>query len=174
MKKLVTKLNNFRLTALIESIIQLLVGLVSLGFLFAYSYAGQDNGKYIEPAFPYKDGDMTPQFLGMIFFVSAIFSLILAGYVIYSLFKPLMNKETYVPKKAILVAGKVNILLQAIVDVLTIVLIVGSYTGMFPVPKTLVLFIVLFVLSIISIVFMCLSIYPLKKCEYYQPPIKKK
>lgn len=168
MKELAKKLNNFRLSAFIEAIIQVFGALVLLGDVVCYTFAGGvSDSKFPIQAFQYDPESPVPQMLGMVFFMSCLIGIIVSVVVIYQLLPNILNKEKVSPKKGFLITGAVNSIFHIILIVLSIVLIVREQ------PQTTAGLIVTIVGSGLYIIANVLKIYPLVRCEYYQPEIKR-
>lgn len=167
MKELAKKLNNFRLSAFIEAIIQVFGALVLLGDVVCYTLAGGVENGFPVQAFQYDPESPVPQMLGMIFFMSCLIGIIVSVVVIYQLLPNILNKEKVTPKKGFLITGAVNSIFHIILVVLSIVLIVREQ------PQTTAGLIVTIVGSGLYIIANALKIYPLVRCEYYQPEIKR-
>ena len=166
-RALVKKLNNFRLTAVVLSIISLVAGIVSLGLLFIYNFGGGvDSKDKVQPSFVSLGS--TGRLLGMVFFLFCIFVVILSVFIIYNLLPYMLNKEKLSPKKSPVVLAIVNGGLQVVVIIFSILAIVLET------PTTLALYIVTIPFNVVTCVANFLCIILLRKCTFYQPAIGSK
>lgn len=163
MKQIIKKLNNFRLTASIASGLALLAGLLSLGSLFLYHFAGETNGRGFRIV-----GFNDKPVVGFIYFMIILVTIILSITVIYLLLPSVRNKEKIVPSRTPLLLATISAGFQLALLVLSIVLIVTET------PNTKVGFIVLFPFEVITIIGSALCILPYIKCSFYMPAIGQK
>lgn len=167
MKKIIKKLNNYRFTAAIVSIVSLIAGIVSLGLLFIYYYAGdtpKTNKKPRVPSFAALGVD--GRIMGMVFFLACILVIILSIAIIYLLIPALKNKEKVSPKKSPLILAVVNGGFQVVVLVFSILAIVLET------PNTLALYILTIPFTALTLIANFLVLIPLLKCVFYMPSIK--
>lgn len=165
MKKIIKKLNNFRLTSIIVSAVSLVAGLLSLGLLFIYYYAGDisEATQSRQPSFTSLGA--SGRILGMVFFLFCIFVVIASILVIYNLLPYVMNKEKVTPKKSPLIVAIVNASLQVVVLVFSILAIILEK------PNTFGWYVATIPFNVITIVANYLCIIPLIKCVFYQPSV---
>ena len=169
MKELLKKLNNFRLSSLISACAALFGCLVVAGALVAYQFSaapttGEAAGgrTYTTIAF------FNNQSLGMVFFLFAIFAIIIGIVVIYKAFPYILPKQKLEPLKSmgwVLLAE--NVLILGLVVLMFIILIT---------EKTIIpaVWCVLIALGTMSVGFSGMWVYPTLKCRYYTPEIAKK
>lgn len=166
-KNLLNKLNNYRLTSVIISGVSLLTGIISLGLLFIYYFAGDVNAKgRRQPSFVSLGS--SGRIMGMIFFLFCLFVLILSIVVIYLSLPNVLNKEKVSPKKAPLVIAVVNGGLEVVVLIFSILAIVLET------PNTLALYIVTIPFTLLTCVANILCIVPFLKGSFYQPAVGTK
>lgn len=172
MKKLAKLLNNFKLTAIVVGIIQVVGVLAALGGLVCYTFSGgsgkTDSGKnFLYPAFYYQVDNPVPQILGMIYFLIMLIAIIAGIMVAYRLVPFIRNKEKMAPSKGIIIAGSAIGILHVITAALEIVLLVTEES------HTAAGFIVVLVFQVLFIAACALMIYPIKRCDYFMPEIKR-
>ncbi len=167
-KAIIKKLNNYRLTSIIVSAVSLLAGLLSLGLLFIYYFAG-DISTLTESRQPsFVSLGESGRIMGMIFFLFCIFVIICSIVIIYNLLPYILNKEKLTPKKAPLMMAVVNGGLQIVVIVFSVLAIVLEK------PNTYVWYIVTIPFNVITCIANFLCIVPFLKCVFYQPAIGSK
>lgn len=174
MKKLCKALNNYRLSCVVSFFIQLFTVIASIVMLIAYSFAGDDDGKMIRPAFYWIRDNKASQYCGMVFFLSAVLSIVLSCVVIYLIFPGIKNKDKLNPTKLPFIVSACNAVFHITLIILTVVLFVGIADGTWPEPNTQFVFIIGAVLSALVVALDAISIYPIVRCELYQPDIKSK
>ena len=169
-KALIKKLNNFRLTSIIMSAISLVAGIVSLGLLFIYYFAGDISTKTESRQPSFTSLGAEGRILGMVFFLFCIFVIILSIVVIYNVLPNILNKEKVSPKKSPLIMAVVNGALEVVVLVFAILAITIDKE----VPNTLALYIVAIPFVALTAIGNLLCIVPFLKCVFYQPAIGSK
>lgn len=169
-KAIIKKLNNYRLTALIISCVNLVAGIVSLGLLFIYYFAGVVSKVTLsqQPSFVgLKGADNFPygRILGMVFFLFMIFNIILSIAIIYNLLPAIRNKEKVTPKRSPLIMAIVNGSFGVVVLVFSILAIVLEK------PNTYSWYIVTIPFTVLTSIANILCIVPFLKCVFYQPSV---
>lgn len=167
-KAIIKKLNNFRLVSVIASIVSLVAGIVSLGLLFIYYFAGEVSQRTLSQQPSFVNLGISGKVLGMIFFLAMIFVIGLSIAVIYNLLPFVKNKEKLTPKKLPLILAAVSGGFGFIVFVFSILAITLET------PNTLVLYIVTLPFTFLTSVANLLLIVPTVKCAFYQPAIGAK
>ena len=165
MKKLASKLNNFKITAIVVSIIQIIGILAAIGGLVSYTFAGGVVDKLTVPALNYVKGHPERQIWGMVFFLSCIFAIAVSILVVYNLFPNILNKEKVNTKKGFVIAGMADSVLHMVIIAFTVLILVVDE------PQTKVGFIASLAGSGLFIALNLFMIYPLVRCEFYQPEI---
>ena len=169
-KAVAKKLNNFRLTSIILASVSLVAGIISLGLLFIYYFAGDVSTQTQSRQPSFTSLGASGRILGMVFFLFAIFVIILSIVIIYNVLPNIQNKEKVSPSKAPLVMGIVNGGLELVVLVFAILAITIDKH----VPNTLALYIVAIPFVALTAIANILCIFPLVKCVFYQPSIGSK
>lgn len=178
-KAAIKKLNNFRLTAVILSAVNLVAGIVALGLTFCFYFAGdvwEAGSKSRVPSFMGLDIDFNTnemigvggRFMGMVFFLACIVVIGLSIAVIYNSLPSIKNKEKVTPKRSILMFAFVNGCFQVVVFVFSILAIALES------PNTIAGYIVSLPLTFISMAANLLAIVPFLKCIFYQPAVGSK
>lgn len=165
MKKLASKLNNFRLTAIVVAAIQVLGILATVGNLLSYLFAGGIEDKKTVTALGYIKGQPERQIYGMIFFLACIITIGVGILVIYNLFPNILNKEKVETKKGFVITGMANSIVHVIIIVFVCIILKLDD------PQTTGGFIAGLVGSVLFIAANALMIYPLVRCEFYQPDV---
>ena len=165
MKQLLKKLNNFRLTSLIFTAIALFGALVTILFFVSYQttcHFEQIDKSVITNAFPDKE------ILGMVFFISAIVTVILGIAVIALAFPYIMPKEKGVPTRTLGYVLLAQAVFMLVLIVLGILVIVDKRT------ENRVFWIINMVLGLIFVGGSCFMLYPNITCDFYCPDIVEK
>ena len=165
MKKIIKKLNNFRLTSIILCGVSLLAGIISLGMLFIYYFAGDISDATMSRQPSFTSLGASGRIMGMVFFLFCIFVIIAAIVIIYNLLPYVRNKEKLTPKKSPFIVAIVNGALQVVVLVFSILAIILEK------PNTLGWYVATIPFNVITIVANFLCFIPLFKCVFYQPAI---
>ena len=175
-KKLIKKLNNFRLTSLIIAIVSLFAGGMSLGLMFIYYFAGNvsETTQARMPSFFSLDvqGETitgtSGRIMGMIFFLTLIIVLILSCVIIYGLFPAIRNKDKVLPKKSPLILAIINGAFEVVVLVFSILAIVLEK------PNTFAGYCAAIPVIALTAIANILCIVPFLKCVFYQPAVGSK
>lgn len=167
MKKIIKKLNNYRLTATIVSAVSLIAAVVSLGLLFVYYFAGDISKKTKSRMPSFFNLGQDGRIMGMIFFLACIFVIIISILVIYNLLPAIKNKEKITPRKSPLIIAVVNGVFQVIVLVFSILAITLET------PNTLVWYVISLPLTGLTAIANFLCLVPFFKCVFYMPAINK-
>lgn len=166
MNKLIKKLNNYRFTSFVASIISLVAAIYGLISFFFYHFAGDVNKRgYRNVGFSSTSSD---KYIGMIFFLGCLISIAIAIFFIYSVFPALINKEKVTPKKGLYLANAINSVFILLVAILSLVLVHKEN------PNTKVAILVALPFGVLSAIGSGLLLIPYIKCEFYMPPIKNK
>ena len=175
-RKLIKKLNNFRLTAIIMLCVSGVAALYSLGSFFLYHFAG-DLDALSEGAFRnvgFTNTEKGP-YVGMVLFFMAIISFFTCVFICYSLVPFIKNKEKLTPKKGLLLAGFVSAFFEIALIVLMIVLLATNPPHSDPSHYAAwkALLIVSLPLGFASAIGSLLYLVPFLKCDFYMPQIKR-
>ena len=154
---------NYRFTAILVSAFCALAALVSALYLVFYEFAGDIDTERTMRVTAFDKDPIT----GMIFFLSAVISIILGIFTIYRLFPAILNKEKIAIVKSPLIMSVINGALQLILFILTLVLLSRED------PNTKIGFIICLVFNFIAFAGTTAAIYPFLKGVFYMPEIKK-
>lgn len=168
MKKIIKKLNNYRLTSAILCGVSALSALVALGLLFIYYFAGDISPKTQSRQPSFTSLGVSGRIMGMIFFLFCIFVIIVSCVVIYNIWPAVKNKDKVTPRKSPLIMAIINGALQIVVLVFSVFAIVLET------PNTLALYIVTMPINLCLAAINILCIVPFLKCVFYQPAIGTK
>ena len=165
LKKIVKKLNDFRFTSILATIISGVAGVYALGSFFLYHFAGplDPDYKYLSRIVGFKD----KPYLGMVLFLGALISLICAIIVVYMSVPYIKNKEKLTPRKSTLLTGFIGAPFELLTIILMIVLAVSEH------PQTAVGIWLTLPLGILSMCGTALYLLPYLKCEFFMPEIKR-
>ena len=166
LRNFIKKLNNFKFTALLVLIISGVAALYALGSLFLYHFAGPIDEE-IQVRQVGFTGVKGGQYLGMLLFFAAIFTLFISIYVAYSMVPFVQNKEKTLPRKGLLLAGFVSSVFEFILIIFMILLMAIGH------PNTLVLIIVTLPFGLASTAGSAFYLIPWLKCDFYMPEIKR-
>ena len=165
MSNFIKKLNNFRFTALLMTIVSGVGALYSLASLLLYHFS---HG--LEPNFPIRyvgfHGLEAGPYLGMVLFFMSIISFSISLFIMYSLIPFLKNQDKVNPRRGLLMAGFVNAFVTFVLFVFMVLLIILDK------PNTLVGIILSYPFGLAAIAGFALFIIPFKKCDFYMPAIK--
>ena len=170
MKKLIKKLNNYRVTALAVGITAAFVALLTIGLVLIYYFANGLSNTTGHQIPSFSTIKQTGRILQMVFFIFAIIVLALSLGTAYLLVPAILNKGKVVPSKT-------PLFMAAVTGVLQIVLLVFSILAItLETPKVAAcgaLYIVTIPLNIISLVANIFYLVPAIKCEFYMPEVGK-
>ena len=169
-KAVIKKLNNFRLTSIIVSAISLVAGIVSLGLLFIYYFAGDVSADTESRQPSFTSLGTSGRILGMVFFLFCIFVVILSIIIIYNLLPNVLNKEKVSPKKSQLILAVVNGGFELVVFIFAILAVTIDKH----VPNTFTLYVVSIPFVLLTAIGNALCIVPFLKCVFYQPSVGSK
>lgn len=179
-KKIIKKLNNFRFTAIVMTIISSVAAVYALSSLLFYHFAGalDEDGlvratgfsseKYIKVNELGKATTNVGSYLGFALFVAILITLITGIMVAYNCVPYLKNKEKLLPRKGLLITGFVGSFFELVVIVFMILMAVTEH------PYTEIGVWLTLPLGILSMIGTCLYIVPFLKCDFYMPEISKK
>ena len=167
MKKIINKLNNFKFTAMVLSGVSLLSGILGLGLLFIYYFAGNVSQKTSSRTPSFANLGIGGKVMGMIFFIFCILVIIMSIVVIYNLLPAARNKEKVNPSKSTLICAVINGGLEVVVLIFSILAITLEK------PNTLALYILTIPFTLLTAAANIFCIVPFLKCEFYMPEIKR-
>lgn len=164
-RQIIKKLNDFRFTSILATIISGVAGLYALGSFFLYHFAGP-----LDPE--YKNlirmvGFQDHPYLGMVLFFTSLATLVCAIIVVYVSVPYIKNKEKLTPKKSTLLTGFIGAPFELATIILMVVLAVSEH------PQTVVGIWLTFPLGILSMCGTALYLIPYLKCDFYMPEIKR-
>ena len=164
LKKIIKKLNNFKFSALIMSIVAGVGSLYSLGAFFLYHFAGpiSEDDELVRVV-----GFSSRPYLGMILFFMAIISLFIGIFLIYSFIPFIQNKEKVIIRRGLVLAGFVNAFFEFLLCVFMLLLVILEN------PITELAIILTLPIGILASVAYGLFLIPYLKCDFYMPEIKK-
>ncbi len=171
-RKILKKLNNFRLTSILAACISGVAAVYALLSFVFFNFAGEliEGSKYYhEVGFYYHEtasGTSDGGVLSFFVFLCFVMTLICGIIVVYSSFPFIKNKEKLLPKKGTLIAGFVGGVFELGLVILMLMLLGEE-------PLTLVGLIVTLPFGILTTIGQCLYIIPYLKCHFYMPAIKK-
>lgn len=164
MNKLIKKLNNFKLTALIGFIISAVAGLYCAGAFVCYHFTGGEEDNVRKVGFT---NTLEERYVGMVFFFLCLIAIGLAIYIAYSYLPFVRNKEKLSPRRSLLLLSTINSVLQCGIIVLSIILLVKEH------PMSSPAIIATLPFGILAFLGSFLSIIPFIKCNFYMPDIKR-
>ena len=169
-RKLIRKLNNFKVTGIISAIISGVAAVYALISFFMFHFAGD-----LVPGKPYARqvgfydrvnaaGDPIGGYLSFIVFLGFIVTLICGIVVAYSMKPFIQNKEKLVPRKGILLAGFIGGVFELVLVVMMIMLLGEA-------PKTSVGIIISLPFGILSAIGQLCFLLPYLKCNFFMPEV---
>lgn len=165
---IIKKLNNYRFTAMLVSIISLVAGIFGLLSFFLYHFAGDlDIYKIRQVGF---QTEQTDRYLGMVLFFGCLFTVICSIFTVYNLIPALLNKEKIVPSKTPLIVGFAG----TVFEIVVIVLMIKLGFNYDPVPNTQTAIAVSLPFGILSAIGTGLYLVPVISCSFFMPAIKVK
>ena len=170
MKKIIKKLNNYRVTALTVGILSAFVALLTIGLILIYYFANGLSPRTGHQMPSFSTIPQTGRILQMVFFIFAIVVLALAIGTAYLLVPAILNKGKVATSKSPLYMAAVNGVLQIVLVVFSVLAITLETPK---VAACQALYIVTIPLNIISLVANILCLVPAIKCEFYMPEVGK-
>lgn len=167
MKELIKKLNNYRRTSIIVSLISLATALVAIALFVLYAFAGDISPLTTSRQPAFTSLGQNGRIIGMFYFIILIFVLALAIAVMYLSFPAILNKNKIDPKRSTLMVAVVNAGFELLALVLTVVEVAVEKSN------TMVGFIICIPLLLITLLANVACIIPFIKCDFYMPQIKR-
>jgi len=175
-RKVIKKLNDFRFTAILMTIISGVAAVYSLGSFVIYHMAGdldeQSKGLIRNVGF-----SSTPKgpYWGMILFLVSFTALFISIFLVYSLIPYIKNKEKLYPRKGLLLAGFVGAFFELFLFVLMIVLLATNPPHANHTTDVIwkVFLIISLPFGLASTIGTGLYLIPYLKCDFYMPAVKQ-
>lgn len=167
LKNIIKKLNNFKFSALVMSIVALVGSVYSLTSFFLYHFAGDimETGATVD--LMRKVGFFDRPFMGMFLYFMAVISLFIGIFLIYSFLPFIQNKEKVIIRKGLVLAGFVNAFFEFLLCVFMLLLVILEN------PKTELAIILTLPIGVLASIAYGLFLIPYLKCDFYMPEIKK-
>ncbi len=163
-RQIIKKLNDFRFTSILATIISGVAGLYALGSLFLYHFAGPlEEPKHLIRHVGFNDRP----YLGMVLFFGILVTLICAIIVVYMSVPYIKNKEKLTPRKSTILTGFIGAPFELLTIILMIVLAVSEH------PQTAVGIWITFPIGLLSMCGTALYLIPYLKCDFFMPEIKR-
>lgn len=167
LRRIVKKLNNFKLTATLVAIFSVLTALYCVGAFVCYNFAGDviNNVRVVGFSGMGDHGNLG-KILGMVLFLSVLITVVMSIVVAYQLFPAVKNKDKVVPKRGFLFVQFV----ASFFEICVIVLMVILYTKE---PNTKDYILYSLPLGGLTVIVSWLELIPFYMCDFYMPPVKK-
>ena len=163
-KQIIKKLNNFRFTSILASIISGVAGVYALASLFLYHFAGElEPPKYLIRHVGFNDRP----YLGMVLFFGILGTLVCSIIVVYLSVPFIKNKEKLTPRKSTILTGFIGAPFELLTIILMIVLAASEH------PQTEIGIWLTFPIGLLSMCGTALYLLPYLKCDFYMPEIKR-
>lgn len=168
LRKIVKKLNNFRLTATLVAIFSVLTAIYAIGSFACYHFAGEvvNDIRVVGFTGMGEKGNLG-KILGMVLFLLVLVTTVIGIVVAYQLFPAIKNKEKVNPKPVFLFVSFIGSFFELGVLVLMVILATKD-----PNTKNYILYSL--PLGGITIVASWLELIPFYMCDFYMPTIKNK
>ena len=166
--KLIKKLNNFRLTAMVAACISGVAAVFGLFSFFMFHFAGDlvPGEPYIRQVgfYDHEAGGV----LSFIVYLGFIMSVICGIVVAYSMVPFIKNKEKMMPRKGVLLVGFIGGVFELVLTIMMILLLAEPEA-----PKTMVGIIISLPFGICSSIGQLCYLLPYLKCNFFMPEVKK-
>ena len=169
-RNFIKKLNNFKLTACIVSVISAVAAIYGITSMFLYHFAGDPqentNGLIREVGF---QTEKNGAYKGMVLFFAIVAVVGVSIFVVYSLIPFIFKKEKMTPRKGLLIAGFVAGIFEIVVVAFMFLLAFSEKE-----PNTKAAILATSPIGILSSIGCLLYIVPFIQCDFYMPEIAKK